>query len=423
MYTAVCLLRHKGKTIGMELLGPDGAMQIPKQKFLAYKGQIENAIVKSDGAVQAKIGRLPVREMDALPSAELMRKKISKYTIMHEDKPVLTFDRGADDVAVHDRERLPFGLRGDVPPKPAAVLEWLIFRIDNLQRTYMNMVYLARQVGRDRDKVLSDSAGVSCTENFWIKTSDVLTTWEELSNLRDENRALGLLALTGDASGSSPGELLKGFTSLFTTKGHFAKAILGGNIYKLKEDALLEIPAYIIGSHIGVPVAECGLENGFVKIKLFTSPLVSLVHAAELKSYFNTRDEIYNNILQLGRADIISQLQRMYIFNFIIGNPDLHDENTGLLYDAKTFEFLSVSPCYDHNVAFQEGFSGLSRATKGNSSALPLDDWAKMFIKNHLDIAEKLKTLPYSKIDGYLSKRQSSELRQRAQKAIFWAQN
>lgn len=46
----------------------------------------------------------------------------------------------------------------------------------------------------------------------------------------------------------------------------------------------------------------------------------------------------------------------MDIFNYIIANSDLHDDNYGLLYDSEKFEFKSVSPCYDHNVAFQEGF-------------------------------------------------------------------
>ena len=357
-------------------------------------------------------------ELKPLPSNEPLNAKVSKYTIMHEDTAVLTYDRNEDKIAVHDSKYLPFGLRGN--PKLADVIEWLVARIDNLQRTYMNIVYLARQVGRDRDKILADSAGVSCTDNFWIKTSDVSTTWTELASRRDENEALSMVALTGKKNGSTPVELLQGFTSLFTTKGYFTKAILGGSIYKLKEDAILEVPAYLIGTHIGVPVAECEIVNEFVKIKLFTSQAVSLVHASELKIFFNTRDEIYNHILKLERSDIIGQLQRMYIFNYIIGNPDLHDENTGLLYGSKTFDFISVSPCYDHNIAFEEGFGGLSRATKGNSSSLPLDDWTKMFIKNHPDIANKLKSLPFANIGEYLSVQQLSELKERVHQVSSW---
>lgn len=349
----------------------------------------------------------------------LLNQKISKYAIMYEDKTVLTFNRKTEEVVIYDAAFLPFWLRGVDTVRPTAVLEWLIYRIDNSMRTYMNMVYVARKVGRDRDKVIADSSGISFTDNFWIQTSDTNWTWDELVHLRDENRELSLVALTGKIDTSK--DLLSGFTTLFTAKGYFPKAIIGGYLYKLKEDAILEYPAYLTGRHIGVSIAECGCEGNYVKIKLFTSENISLVHASELKQYFDIQDEIYNAVLKIGRQDIKEQLQRMYIFNYIIGNPDLHDENTGLLYDAKTFDFISVSPCYDHNIAFQEGFGGLSRATKGNSSSLPLDDWARMFIRNHTDITERLKTLPYAEIGVYLSERQLEELKERVQQAIIWS--
>ncbi len=111
----------------------------------------------------------------------------------------------------------------------------------------------------------------------------------------------------------------------------------------------------------------------------------------------------------------------MYIFNYIIANPDLHDDNYGLLYDIKTFELKSVSPCYDHNVAFQEGFLGLSRTTMGNSVSLPLDDLCERFIDNHMDIAEKLKTIDLKDIKTYLSEIQYNELKERITNVISWA--
>ena len=100
----------------------------------------------------------------------------------------------------------------------------------------------------------------------------------------------------------------------------------------------------------------------------------------------------------------------MDIFNYIIANSDLHDDNYGLLYDSEKFEFKSVSPCYDHNVAFQEGFLGLSRTTMGNSASIPLDDLCEHFIVNHKDIAQKLKSIDLYKVKAYLSGRQFNEL-------------
>ena len=330
---------------------------------------------------------------------------------MYEDDAALTFNRETEEVVIHNKTLLPFWLRGENGTRPTSVLEWLIYRIDNSMRTYMNMVYVARKVGRDRDKVIADSSGISFTDNFWIKTTDTAWTWDELTRMRDENRELSLVALTGKVDTSK--DLLSCFTSLFTTKGYFPKAIIGGYLYKLKCDAILEFSAYVIGKHIGVPVAECGIEDNYVRIKLFTSEDVSLVHASELKHYFNTRDEIYNAMLEMERQDIASQLQRMYIFNYIIGNPDLHDENTGLLYDAKTFEFISLAPCYDHNIAFNKEFMGVSHATQGRSTLLPLDDWSKRFIKKHGDIIEKLQSVDYSEIKKYIPKERFAEFRAR----------
>ena len=112
----------------------------------------------------------------------------------------------------------------------------------------------------------------------------------------------------------------------------------------------------------------------------------------------------------------------MFIFNYIIANPDLHDDNYGLLYDSKTFELKSLSPCYDHNVAFQEGFLGLTKTTMGKSASLPLDDLCERFIKQHTDIAEKLKTIDLKEVKTYLSERQFNELTERIDNAIMWAE-
>ena len=136
------------------------------------------------------------------------------------------------------------------------------------------------------------NSGISFTDNFWIKTRDTIADWSELKKLRDDNIALNNVALTGEVKEND--DLLKGFTSLFTTKGYFPKAVLGGYIYKLKKDAVLEYPAYLIGKQIGVDVAEVVLEDEYVKIKIFTDYDTSLVHASELKTYFDTADEIYN---------------------------------------------------------------------------------------------------------------------------------
>lgn len=425
-YKVKYLLKSKGRTVGAEIIDISNrtSLKVPKEKFIYYKGKLENAIVTIDGVIRGKNIILPVKDIndsDLYNNSEELKNlsKVKHYTIMYEDIKVLEYNMSTDTVVVLNRDYLPFGLRNKDNITSALVYKWISERINNIHRTYMNMVYIARKVGRDKQKVLKDSAGVSFTDNFWIKTSDVSTTWDELKKLRDDNIALSTLALTGQANPNS--DLMKGITSLFTTKGCFAKAIIGGYMYKRIEDAELEYPAYLIGKQLGISVSECSIANNYVKIKLFTDYNTSLVHASELKDYFNTSEEIYNDFSKMGRKDIMLQLQRMYIFNYIIGNSDLHDDNYGVLYDAKTFEFKSLAPCFDHNVAFQRGFNGLSRTTMGNSASAPLDDWTALFIHNHPDIVKGLKSIDLNAISKCLDKIQFEELKERIQNVISWA--
>ena len=420
MYIVRSLLQKNGETVGAVLMSHDGLSQIQKAEFPDYKDKLIGVTVEPDGSLKATKGYLSVRDISGVSENEILYKpKVSKYTIMYTDKPVLLYDSKADEVTVYNKDLLPFGLRSLEQVTSMPVYKWLSDRISNINREYMEKVYIARMVGRDKDRVLSDSAGVSFTDKFWIKTSDVSATWDELESQRDTNESLSPVALTGKIDADT--DYLSGHTSLFTTKGYFRKAIQGGYIIKMREDAELEYPASLLGRQLGISVVECELTDETVKIKIFTDSTKSLVHAAELKQYYGDEDEIYNHIKKINRPDLLSQLQRMYIFNYIIGNFDLHDENTGLLYDPETFEFISVSPCYDHNVAFREGFNGVARNTKGGTSQIELDKLTQLFIPRHPDITERLKELDYTEIEKYLSLRQASELKERVQQVLSWS--
>lgn len=345
------------------------------------------------------------------------REKILEYTIMYKNIRVVTLNISNDNVTVYSREYLPFAFRRANIILATAVYDWVQDRISNMQRTYMNMVYIAREVGRDKNKVIEDSAGISFTDNYWIKTNNVKLTWDELQSLKDENEALSEVALTGILNTSF--NLKDDITSLFTTKGYFAKAIMGGYLIKLKKDSVLEYPAYIIGKQLGIDISECAIEGDYVKVKIFTNVETSLVHASELKKYYNTDDEIYNEICKESMENIVLQMQRMFIFNYIIGNPDLHDENYGILYN-ENFEFVKLAPLYDHNVAFQEWFGGVSRTTMGGSGHLLLDDITKKFIKNHDDIMANLVKINLDEVCQYLNNIQIQELKERIEKVKKW---
>lgn len=413
------IIKQNNKTIGAELIDNNTRhiLTVYKIDFIKLRGKLDNAIITSNGILRRKEANKKeiYTPINTIKSAHT---KVNRYIIMYKEQKVLKFNREKDSIEIYNPQLLPFALRKK-NLKPTDVSDWIRDRVSNINRTYMNKVYIARKVGRDQVKVLKDSCGISFTDNFWILTSDIRASWKELKKLQDKNLTLNNIALTGIIPSNASG-VLDGYTSLFATKGYFPKAIIGGYIYKRKEDSILEYPAYLIGKQLGISVAQCQLVDNYIRIKIFTNDKVSLVHSSELKTHFNTDDIIYNDLIKIKRYDIAKQMQRMFIFNYIIGNPDLHDDNYGLLYNSDNFELLELAPCYDHNVAFQEGFSGLSRATNGNHSSLPLDEWAEMFIGNNLDIVDRLKTISLTEVKKYLTQTQINELEDRIANVIKW---
>lgn len=423
MYKVLFLIQNKGTTVGAEILDiqTNEVTVIYKNVFLYYKGKFVNAIVTSTGILRGNKITLPVKEETVYAPINISKKtkeiqKISKYIIMYEDKKVLQYDKTTDKVTILEPNYLPYTLRNTHPLYGSHVVDWLVDRLNNLNRTYMNMVYIARKVGRDRDKIILDSAAISITDNFWVKTTDIATTWKHLKSLRDQNNELTQTALTGSLISGSD----KGVTSLFTIKGYFPKGIFGGYIYKLKKDAILEYPAYLIASQIGVKVAKCELSGDTVRIKVFTTDKLSLVHASELKKHYQEY-LLYNALAKIKRYDLMREMQRMYIFNYLIGNPDLHEDNYGVLYNSETFELLEMAPCYDHNIAFDVSFNGLTREKVDYSEQIELDELTKQFIGNNKDIAEKLQKLNLSEISKYLSNAQINGLLERINNILFWA--
>lgn len=421
MYRVNYLISDRCKTIGANIQEINGkAFNIRKEDFIAYKGKLENAIVTVTGVMKSKRGKLKIIESSKLIQvSSKVGKQINTYTIMYRDTTVLTININTNKVAVSNEFYIPFALKNKQPLLVSDIREWIRVRVDNINRTYMNLVYIAREVGRDTNKVLRDSCGISFTDNYWIKTNDIDVTWDKLKGLRDTNSNLNEVALKGKLDLAL--SLKSGYTSLFSTKGYFPKAIYNNWMYKRKEDSILEYPAYLIGKQLGISISEVKLTQEYVGIKLFTSDKVSLIHASELKEYYNSDDELYNIMYVIGRTDIAAQMQRMFIYNYIIGNPDLHEDNYGLIYDADTFNLISLSPCYDHNVAFQEGFNGLSRGRLSGSSILTLDEYTKNFIKLHTDIIKNLKKLDLMEVSQYLNKRQLDELKYRIQLVLSWS--
>jgi hypothetical protein len=345
---------------------------------------------------------------------------------MHADDVVAIARLGLG-VEIKLPEKLPFGLRTD-PLAFDFFMEWLRKRVDNLQRSYMNKVYMVRKVGRDLELILRDSCALSITDQFWIKRSNIDMTWTKLQEMRDQNKTLSNVALTGNTASLDWEAVKQGVTSLFATKGAFPKAILGNTMLKLGGTSEREWIASAIGKNLGLPVQDaiilnpsisnsrnadgaCTNEvlnrtNGsdatpiiiddtLVEISLFTSDKISFVHAAELfaaspkladderSPFENAQHEGQHHRYfydRLPSEALKREFERVLILNWLISNHDMHAENYGCLYCPETFEIIGISPSFDHNNA---DFDGLI-------PELDVPDIVASSIEHHEDVIAKI---------------------------------
>ena len=403
-----------------------------------YRDKLTNAFVTDKGLV-SNTG------ID-LPEQKLIRKTgepVATYTLMHADTIICRVYPGEDRIETVAGEYLPFALTGgyvrlmdsegnylldadgyrltaEDSLSVSRFEQWLTSRTDNLSRTYMNRVYIARKVGRDREKILRDSCAISVIDNYWVRRSDVDTTWDELKSNRDTNLEVVDIALTGEIKTPPDFSKVEDDTiSLFTIKGAFPKALYKGTLLKKDNNAEYEAAAYQLGTAIGISVAVAEKQNGVVECQLFTSEKVSMAHARDFLHYTDYEagrgnDEhraLYDYFSQQGRFDIVAQLERLYIFNYLVENIDFHFENFGFLYDSGSFEINSVAPAYDFNNAFA-GFG--DTATYYNWILGKLPD----FIRNHTDVKNQLQSTEFLSILKSLSdltQEQKDSIRLRAE--------
>ena len=424
------LLKYNGKTIGVELINirTNEIRIIERNRFNELVGILTNADVLKNGVIRGIKGKLPVKnvtesEMLELLNAFKVKRKINqneirRYTIMWEDTKILYFNKETDEFKIYNEKFLPFGLKNSKNIKGSMILEWIRNRVTNIHRTYMNLIYIARQVGRDMDKVIADSAGLSIIDHFWIKTTDTNNLkWSDLQRLKDKNEELNRVAIEGILKGGKA--LKEDYTSLFTLKGYYPKYACDGFLYKRKKDAIKEYPAYLIAKQLKLPIAECELQDELIKIQLFVNDSVSLVHAQEIAQCIDYAPALLSDAFAaLNRPDLVEQIDLLYIFNYLIGNVDLHAENFGFLFNNKTFKIVSIAPFFDHNMSFNLEFIG-----ETGNLGINIEQWSKNAIIQYPQFCNLLHKLDLTVVKPYISKDEYAEFVNRYEKLIKWSEN
>jgi len=336
------------------------------------------------------------------------------YQLWHKYDLVLEVTEGT--VVVKDKSKLPFDFRHYSTITYTHWLNWLKRRFSTLSRTYMNQLYKQRRVGRSNEAIIEDSGGISPVDLFWIQTKHTAHTWDSLQIMRDEKLSTAKVSLTGelDKSYNIFREKPKDHISIFTTKGAFPKAILRGHLLKKGDNAEYEVSAYKLGYRLGVNVAKAEMgEEGIVACELFTGNEQSLAHMIEFVYPFdeNSSDKVHEDAYKKLSYNKLfrQQLEILYMFNYLVTNTDMHEENFGVLYDTETFEITGIAPAFDFNSAFE---------IWGDTTVYYawVFDNLPMFVNNNPEFVTRLESInEIVQNVPYLSKEQKQEIVSRAE--------
>ena len=346
------------------------------------------------------------------------------HQIWHKNDLVLEASQDGQ-VDVINPRFLPFDLRHYDKVTYAEFLNYMSRRIGTLQRTYMNQLYKQRRIGRGHVEIINDSAAISPVDLFWITRPTLGHTWDSLQIKRDDSWATARASLEGVIDPGVMFGIKDDHTSIFSTKGAFPKAVMKGRILKKGSNAEYEIVASALGEHLGINAAKARVGNNeIVECELFTSERTSLVHALELLYPFDaeTHADVYERAERFCelRDDLKKDIQRLFIFNYLCSNNDLHVENFGFLYDTATFDIVSVAPAFDFNAGF-EAWGSLEAYNRYIYENLG------KYMDNNQDLINPLKSisniLELKSIRSWLKEDQITEINNRAKYLISLAQH
>lgn len=296
------------------------------------------------------------------------------YTLYSKDKPLIEFrkvdtlDKKYEIIKIYEENKniLPYRLKNNID-----IFDfWLDSRPIPTNREHIENVIEALMLSDRPDPFdyLKINSGVSLNDTYWIKDSNDEISWYDKDfscvNLYENGfkESLGIITFFGNTS--SLGGRIN--TPELTTQGMLGKAWrqLDDGIYLYKKgssgaanagnEPYSEVIASQVADIIGIPHIKYELERWqgvlCTKCKLFTDIDHGYLTMAEfLSTEVGTKDRWkYNDIKKLVSDEIMSGIDDMIVFDYIIENKDRHFNNFGFIRNNNTGEIEKLAPIFDN---------------------------------------------------------------------------
>jgi hypothetical protein len=294
------------------------------------------------------------------------------YLILHNDYPVCTVDIDEDYhieriQKIHDRDRLPAGIREAEKIHAADMDAWLFSRAIPEKREGLELILENNNVESNRE-LLIKNLGLGLSDHYWIRTEESGYTWNEVNffenNFGEEGDDIfignyeGKLSRERTPNGVSSGmlpkkwiiqagerHLMKGSDDVYRQEP-FNEKIASCFLDKLSVDHVNYELMWYKKNAYSLCKNMLGTEN----------ELISAYYIQKMKrrdkgtSYYEHYMECCKMLGLSG--NIRKELEKMIVVDYTIGNTDRHWSNFGVIRNANTLKAERLAPLYDNGASF-----------------------------------------------------------------------
>jgi hypothetical protein len=297
------------------------------------------------------------------------------YTFMHKETPIAELSIDAESATIMkvleiaNLEHLPIGIRvNNGKPAITSLNNWWKSRAIPQSRPGLREALEELEVDHSAFMILK-CYGLSLSDTYWMKPRSKTLKWKDVNFYdndfsEDVGKALfGKVIDTDNPNLQSPDNTTDGVYKKRWIIGSNGERILSkGGRPILYQEPLNEVIASEIMQRLGILHAHYTLafdeeDKPLSQCECFVNGNEDIVSAYNIDKKLKRRgsDSYYNHYVNCCKEygiDVVDELNRMIVIDFIMANTDRHWTNFACLRDSDTLKFTKPTPIYDTGASF-----------------------------------------------------------------------
>ena len=254
--------------------------------------------------------------------------------------------------------------------------------------------------------------GLSLSDQYWIKPEGSSVVWEQVNFFDNEfaedigNVLIGKITKTENFDFHSPDNTSDGFLKKRWKIVDGKRVLFKSGSNPFMQQPFNEVIASMIAERLKINHVDYKLVwDGNVPYSVcedFIDRNTELVSAWRIMQSApkDNNTSIYRHYINccesLGIKDIVSETDKMIVFDYLIANEDRHQNNFGLIRNADTLKWIGVAPIFDSGSSF-----GYDKITNQIANGTNIE--CKPFKKRHEDqikLVSSFKWIDFNALNG-----------------------